>query len=122
MIPGSDILSLALSVIDSATFDYYAYNSRTTNAIGLYVTTFDEPVSMTGSIQAVPRNEYERLGLDFAKNYIRAFAELNWQEAGRDRAGDQIAWNDLRWQIVSITPWFNIDGWSEILAIEVSNA
>ena len=42
MIPGSNLLNMALSVIAKQTVAYYQANGRALNAVGQYVTTFND--------------------------------------------------------------------------------
>ncbi|WP_197335302.1 phage collar protein [Ralstonia solanacearum] len=65
MIPGSNLLGLALSVIGKQRVEYFRYIGRKTNDIGDDVSVYADPVPMFGSVQAVDRNMYQYLGLDF---------------------------------------------------------
>lgn len=119
MIPGSDILKTALSVIGRSSFDYYAFTGRTTNSVGQYQSAYAAPITLMGSAQAVPRNVYEQYGLEFQKNYLKFYASQDAIDVSRDTSGDMIVFNGFNYQILSITPWYNIDGWVEILAVQV---
>lgn len=118
MIPGADLLAMALSVIEPTAVQYYAFASRTPNAVGVQVATYAEPVTVKGSVQAVPLAEFEKFGLDLAREYVTMFAQFDMQNAGRDRANDYFVWRGQRWDIVQVTAWHAIDGWSEVLAIK----
>ncbi len=75
MIPGANILTTALSIIAKQSFSYYQFQSRTPNAIGQDVATYAEPITLTGSVQPVPRTLYQDYGLDFQRNYINVYAK-----------------------------------------------
>jgi hypothetical protein len=119
MIPGANLLRMALTAIAPQTVEYYAYTSRTLNAVGMYVTTFAEPVDVQGSFQPVPRALYQQLGLDFTKNYAMFYATQQLGDVTRDRTGDQLAFNGKRWQIEAANDWHAVDGWNGVLCIEV---
>lgn len=119
MIPGSNLLKRALRKIHAETVLYYRYIARENNAVGLFVTTYDDPTAIKGSVQAVPRDLYERLGLNFQNNYINFFVSKDLLDIARDVSGDQIAWNGRRWECESLTPWYGIDGWVQVIAIDV---
>ena len=70
MIPGSNILKTALSVIGQQSFQFYKFTGRTTNALGYDQSSFASPVTLKGSIQAMSRSIYHEYGLDLEKNYI----------------------------------------------------
>lgn len=119
MIPGANQLAMALSILQPTSVQFYPFVSRSVNAIGLEVSTYGEPVTLEGSVQALPRTEYERLGLDLAREYVTFFAQANMQNSGRDRENDYLAWSGAKWDIVNVTAWYGIDGWSEVLAVKI---
>ncbi len=121
MIPGSNLLQQALSVIRPTTLNVYRYIDRSVNSIGLDVATYATPECIEGSVQALDRGSYSRLGLDYAKRHI-----LIWLTAGdlsdlnRGRAPDQIGFNGRRYEIVDETDWVPIDGWARVIAVEIA--
>lgn len=119
MIPGSNLLNMALSVIAPATVQYYAYVSRETNGIGLIVTTYADPVNVVGSLQPVPRALYQQLGLDLRKNYYMFYSSQAIADVTRDRTSDQLGFMDKRFQVDSSNDWYAIDGWNGVLCIEI---
>lgn len=119
MIPGADILAMALSIMQPTSVQYFPFLSRNVNAIGLEVSTYGAPVTLEGSLQALPRTEYEQLGLDLAREYIVFYAQADMQNSGRDRENDYLVWNGAKWDIVNVTAWHGIDGWSEVLAVKI---
>lgn len=122
MIPGSNILNMALRVIAAQPVDYFRFASRSLTIDGLDVTNYDEPVILRGSIQAIPRSMYAYLGLDFQKNYINFFVSTAILDVERDISGDQLGWSGRQWQCISVTPWYGIDGWVQVLSIDVGPA
>jgi hypothetical protein len=119
MIPGSNLLAQALTVIASQTVIYFAATGRTVTATRREVTAFAPGVSIaSGSVQAVARDRYEAKGLDYAKSYVTWFVPNSVLGVARDRAADEFAWNGRRYGVESVTPWFAQDGWSEVLGID----
>lgn len=121
MIPGSNLLATALSVIGAPTVTYYRYAGRSRNEVGQYVTEVSQETRQ-GSVQAVSRNLYEQLGLDLQKNYVWFYAIGSTQDIGRDVSGDQFDFNGSRYEILSLTDWTPIDGWNGALAVQVDKA
>ena len=111
---------MRLSVIGRQSFQYYAFASRTTNEIGIDVSTYGPPRPITGSIQPVPRNLYEVYGLQFDKYYVTFFIERNVLDVARDVSGDQIIYCGSRFQVLQKTDWFHQDGWDALLAVQVN--
>lgn len=121
IVPGSNLLRQALGLIGSQSVEYYAYVDRVTSSTGRDVTEYAAAVTVTeGSVQAVPRNRYASLGLDFSRNYVTWFVPQNVLGLGRDVSGDQIGFNSRRYDIETMTSWFAQDGWVECLCVEMA--
>lgn len=115
----TNILNLALSVFTPQVFEHHACTGRVTNAIGLDVSSYADPVELTGSVQAVPRNRYEQYGLDLNKNYITVYTSEDVLDVQRDISGDQISFNGKRYQVMSANDWRAMDGWQGLLCVEI---
>src|SRR5690242_14433873 len=109
MIPSSDLLDFALTIIETQTVQYKKTNGRTTSSVGQYIPSFDDPVNVDGSMQPVPRSRYEAYGLDFSKNYYTFYVSKDFIGVDRDVAGDQIIFNGKLFQVQSTNDWFPID-------------
>lgn len=118
-VPGSNLLATALTVICPQPFEYFRYRGKTTNAIGLDVHTFDDAVTLMGSIQDIGTDVYQARGLDFQKQYIEIWVTTDTNGFQRGQASDQIGFNGRRWQIIDDSNWFPIDGWDSFIAVEV---
>lgn len=126
IVPGSNILGMALGVIGSQTVKWFAFQGVTTGPTGLDTSTYATGVDIVkGSVQPVDRARYSELGLDWQKNYITWFVpNVVAQTIKRDPDGngDVIEWNARRYQIVGDTPWSAIDSWTRLLCIELGPA
>lgn len=120
-VPGSNLLNMALRVIAKAQFSYYAFYTRALQGNGQYLSSYSPPVALSGSAQPVPRNLYTQNGLQFDKLYYHFFVPQNVIDVQRDVSGDLMFFNGHTFQCLSITPWFAVDGWVEILAVKVQN-
>jgi hypothetical protein len=137
MIPGSNLLMTALSVIGSQTVNWFQYQSIGAGPTGLETVTYAaHQTIMLGSVQPVPRNRYEAWGLDWQKSYVTWFVpNVNAQSISRspDNSGDVIEWpvnkdgslvtgKSRRYQLIGDTPWTNIDGWTYVIGIDIGPA
>ncbi len=120
MTPGANVLSLALSVIGKQCIKYYRFIGRETNEIGIDINHYAPPETLYASVQAVDRNMYPYLGLDFQKRYIRVYACAQLQDLARDRSSDQIEFNKQRYQLLSDADWYYIDGWDGALCVQIN--
>jgi hypothetical protein len=121
MIPGRNLLNLALSVIAKQSLVYYKFASRSQNVIGQDVTVYAPGATIVGSWQPVSRKLYEQYGLDFQKDYFVLYTSNNTLDITRDVSADQVAFNGQRYQCESNTEWFQLDGWNGILCCHIGN-
>lgn len=123
MIPGSNLLAAALTLIASQPVRYYAFSARTTNAAGQFVPGFAPGVTITkGSVQAVPLDRYEQLGLDRKKVYAAWYAPVHATGVSPARSGDEFEFGGGRYQIVGETDWFVQDGWVGVIGVKIGPA
>ncbi|OWK47569.1 phage collar protein [Fimbriiglobus ruber] len=111
---------MAFRVLGKQCFQYYAYQFRTPNDVGQYVTTYAPPVTFYGSVQPVPRDLYERYGLELQRSYVNVYLQRNVIDVARDVSGDQIVFNGATYQCVSKTAWDAIDGWDAVLCVLIT--
>lgn len=118
-VPGSNLLNKAFTKISQQQLIYYSAIGRTLNIVGQYVTQYAAGVAVSGSFQPVPRVKYEYMGLDFQKEYYFFYVSKDLIDLTRDISADQLAFQGIRYQIQSNTEWFGIDGWLEILVVNI---
>lgn len=122
MIPGSNLLNVALSVIGKQPVLYYRATGRTKNSVGQWVTEYSEPFQVLGSLQAVPKSLFSQAGLDYQKNYLNCYFSVNAHDIRRGESGDMFVYGGRRWQFLSATDWSNQDGWSATIAVDIGEA
>lgn len=123
MIPGANLLSIAMGAIGSQPVSYFKNTSRAANEAGFYVGGFAPGVAVRDcSVQPMPRSRYENLGLDLSRDYVQWFVSRAVIGVERDAQGDVFNWAGKRWQVESITDWSVQDGWVCALAVRVEGA
>jgi hypothetical protein len=122
MIPGANILKIALTAIAYQTVSYYAFVSRMTNEIGNDITVYATPVNVVGSLQPVSRALYQTYGLDLSKDYYTFYSSTPFVDVGREVSGDQIIFNSKTLQCESEVNWFDLDGWVGVLCVLVQGS
>ncbi len=115
-----NLLNMALSVVGSQQFQYIQFISRTENEIGQDIAAYDYPATLSGQVQAVPRELFERYGLDFQKNYLMFYVSKEILDVTRDVSGDQIEFAGQRYQCISQTNWVPINGWTGVIAVQIT--
>lgn len=125
MIPGSNLLKLALSVQAKHTVKYFRNTGRTQAPDGEYIPNFSAGVDIdTGQVQSVPLNKYELFGLDMAKHYVSWYVpNLNVIDVERGLSGDEIEWGGYRWKAVNTNAdWLMQDGWMNVIFVRLGVA
>jgi len=119
-VPGSNLLSIAMRVIQPQNADWRRWEERTLNARGVYVDTYAAAVPVVGaSVQPVARALYQQLGLDFSKTYWTLWVPPDIKVLARDTTGDVVLYGGSTLKCESDTNWRQADGWRKILAIEI---
>lgn len=118
-IPGANLLSVALRVIQPQTLGHRAFTSRAANAAGDFVSVFAASVDIEGSMQAVNKRLYRELGLNLAKNYSTLYTQATVTPTSRDREGDLLTYGGKTWQAESDMNWSVQDGWRKVLCVEI---
>lgn len=122
IVPGSNLLNMAFSLISKQIVAYQAFQGMTTNAAGVEVPTFAAAVNIGGSLQPIPKSLIQQLGLDWTKNHVNFYASQDIGDVQRDRTGDRFTYAGKLYQVLSNNDWFAQDGWKGVMAVEVTNA
>lgn len=120
MIPGLNLLAMALTVIQPQGIVLHRFISRVSGGVGKWVSTYaaPEPIA-TASVQAVSTEKRQVLGLDADKDYVTLFAPAAVRSAARSTAPDRFDWAGSTWECVSATDWLEQDGWTQSVAVRV---
>jgi hypothetical protein len=100
-------------------FQYLKYLRTGIDDMGRAVPEFDEPVSYTGSIQAVPNRLYEQLGLDLDKNYKTVFCPQLMRSLAEEIQPDRIVYENRTFEIVENKNWYETNGYTRVLMVEL---
>lgn len=117
--PGSNLLKRAQKLIKFGAVQYYATTGRTMNTARQWIATFAAASTLSASVQAVPRANYAKEGLDFNKFYVRVFASLKMTTLDRDTSGDRFIYGGDLYAFAEGENWFAQDGWATVLAIRI---
>lgn len=118
MIPGSNLLNQAFSLIAKQTVEWYKFDTRVLNDIGLYEDVYFPEITIQGSLQPIHKNLFEKFGLNLAEDYANFYVSTNLIGLGRDYSGDYLIFNNDRYVVQDNAEWFPIDGWTGLLMIK----
>ena len=122
MIPGVNLLNIAFGAIASQSLTWRQYAGRSENALGQFVTTYAEPVTIRGSWQPVQRDQYAEMGLDESKSYFNLYTAHQLRGVEEGRAPDLIDYAGRRYSVHGVTPWAGLDGWNHAVCVELGVA
>ncbi|QDH49586.1 head-tail connector protein [Pantoea phage Kyle] len=121
IVPGANLFRLATRLIKPQPIEYYRFAGRDTDRQRNLVDTYFPVQTIMASVQAVPRDSYAELGLDFQKNYLKIYVAMDVMDLERDASGDMFAFGARKrfYKLTSETPWFDMDGWCSAIAVQV---
>lgn len=118
-VPGVNVLGLALAVISPQGFHLFPFVGNVRQPTGVDLPTYGSAKPSQGSIQPVPRRNYETLGLDMAKEYVTLFTPVPVRAIERDGAGDVFVYGGKYYHAQDRTNWLQQDGWNEVLGVAI---
>jgi hypothetical protein len=121
MIPGSNLFRQATRLITPVLVPYYMFQGRALNDNRQWVSTFEPPVDVLMSVQAVQRITYVQYGLDLKRNYIKIYTDSDIVALDRNSSGDRLIWNNDWFQLEDENTWYLMDGWASALAVKVDD-
>lgn len=116
MIP--NLFNLATSVIPPETIQYKHFIGNTVNSIGLAVPTYDEPVLIKASVQAVGDDLYKALGLDFQKEYYTVYSNQRMYGLNEQAQPDMLIFHGSTFMVHKNTHWDEYNGWGSVLVVK----
>lgn len=122
LVPGGNILNVALGAIRAQLVGYHAWQSRAPDAKGVLKDVFAARVELAGSMQPVSRDRVQFLGLDASKSYATLYASAVVNPVSRDRGADQFDYAGRRYAVEGNVNWFAQDGWQGVLMVDVGPA
>ena len=118
-VPGSNLLRQASRAIKFTGVKFVKFEGRTQNDARQWVNSYAAPAPLRASVQAIQRSQYQDLGLDFQKDYIKIWASANLIDLARDYSGDLFCYGGRKYQLIDNTNWKLQDGWASALAIDI---
>jgi len=114
----NNLLNSALSIIPKSAFTIEKFSSNSVNALGYEVNVYSSAVAGVGIVEAVQNSAYQKLGLDFAKNYIEVWANSELSGIDKQESADRIIYNGGTYTVINSNDWNIYNGWSSALAVK----
>ncbi|MCO8160974.1 hypothetical protein NJC38_02255 [Pseudomonas sp. 21LCFQ010] len=118
MIADLNILGLALGVIGTQELVWHQANGRRQNDQGQWITLYEPPKPVSGSLQAVDRTRYQALGLDLARRYCLFYGTVPLKGTERGESPDLLDFAGRRHEVVNDLDWIAQAGWQGVLVVD----
>lgn len=106
-----NLLNAALRIIPKVKFNYYKFKSNTVNERGLDVSTYEEPVEVTGLITPVPADKYEELELSLQREHVYIHMPSNVISLRTQESPDKVEYDGKTYFIIRLVDWYKYNGW-----------
>lgn len=122
MIPGINLMNVALTVIGSKRVVWRAFLSRSQNSLGNWINAYKRDTWLSGSWQSVPADRVKELGYDTSKTYKKFYVSAPVDGVNRGTSPDLLIADGRKYEVVSTDDWIVQDGWVAILCVDVGAA
>lgn len=121
MIPGINLLSIALGVITPQQIVLHKWLSRSKNDLGHWVPVYAAGVPVEGSWQPTDTKRYAELGFDATKDYFTFYTTEPIRNLSRGTGVDVCYHNGRKYETVGETNWQTVDGWQAAYFVDVGS-
>lgn len=121
MIPGANLLQIALGVIQPTSgVTLEVYLKERDNDFGGTVVEYEPPIPWPMvSVQPVTKEQAQINGLAVNKDYITIWVTKDLTGAYRGKQNDRVTWSGHQWAIMPEQDWMFQDGWVQVLAVRL---
>ena len=102
-------------------FDFYKFIGSEIDDMGRDIPQYEEPITLTGSIQPISNKMYEQFGLDLNQNYMSIFSAALIQSIAENQQPDKIVYNNQTYEVVENKDWYLTNGWTKVLVVEIKS-
>ena len=122
MIPGINLLNMALGVIQPQQITWFRFLGNTENELGQDIPAFDAGTPILGSFQPVDARTVQQLGMDIQKSYRNLYTSHPIESLKRDTSPDYLLFQGRKYQVMGDTDWIAQDGWKALMFVDVGAA
>lgn len=114
-----NVLAMAQTQIPTVDVMYYRFNDRSVDTIGIFTSTYEEPIAIKANVHPVPRSVYQEQGLDLNKEYIQIFTQVQINDLDRDASSDKLIYQGKNYQVYNEADWVPYNGWNYFKAVRI---
>lgn len=114
-----NLQALASTVVPQQTVLHHRFIGNVTNDMGYNVPTYDDPVEITGSFQAMTAQDAVKLGLSIRQVNATFYTSASVALAGEGTQSDRIEYGGNMYDVIGITDFKAQDGWAQYILVAV---
>lgn len=116
----NNLLKIAHRLIPSETIKFEKWIANTV-VNGEVVPSYDTPRTIRADVHPLKSEMYEKLGLDFQKEYRLVHADLAMKGVDDQKIPDRMIYDNSYWNVQKSNNWTMYDGWSWAVFVRVKN-
>lgn len=122
MIPGINLLDIALTAIEPQQGQWLRFLGNAVNSQGQDIPSYDTPIDVLGSFQSTDAQTVQMLGLDVTAKHRTFYTQHPIQPVDRETSPDLMIFYGRKYQVVGETDWINQDGWKGMVLVDIGAA
>ena len=122
MIPGINLLNIALGAIQPQQVVWFRFLGNTENELGQDIPAFDAGTPIIGSFQTADALVIQQLGLDVQKSYRSLSTSNPVESLRRDKSPDYVTFAGRKYQVAGEADWLVQDGWKRLILVDTGAA
>ncbi len=122
MIPGINLLSIALGAIASQSGQWLQFIGNTENSQGQDIPQYAPAQVVTGSFQSTDARTIADMGLDVTAKYRTFYSSTPIAITDRSTSPDLLIFYGRKYQVAGELDWINQDGWKGVVLVDIGAA
>lgn len=122
MIPGINLLSIALGAIASQSGEWLRFIGNTQNSQGQDIPEYAPAQVVTGSLQSTDAKTVQDMGLDVTAKYRTFYSSHPIAITDRETSPDLLIFYGRKYQVAGEVDWINQDGWKGVVLVDIGAA
>src|SRR5574344_769176 len=115
----SNLQALASAAIPQQVVLHHRFIGNVTNDMGYKVSTYADPVEITGSFQPMSAQDAARLGLSFRQVNATLYTSAPIALTGEGAQPDRIEYSGKLYDVIGVTDFKVQDGWAQYVLVAV---
>lgn len=115
MIPGVNLLNIALTAIAPQPGQWLRFTGNTTNSQGQDIPSYADPVTVTGSFQSIDAETIQQMGLNVTARHRVFYTTSPIEVTDRSTSPDLLIFYGRIYQASGEIDWIKQDGWRGIV-------